>query len=461
MLLIVAFICSYVAESYIMNTKVSICKGEYMKSFQPLGVLPEIIELLAKKGIHEPTPIQIKAIPPAFKGLDIIAQAQTGTGKTLAFLLPILQRIHRDLHQEQALIIAPTRELVKQLAEEAKAIAPTLGIDVLPLIGGRTIEGQLQQLGRRPQVIVGTPGRLLDHAERGSLHLDTIRRVVLDEADQMLHMGFLPDVEALIDRTSPNRQLLLFSATIPDRIRALAKSYMKKPMSVTAEGVNVTLDTIEQKVFVMDEKDKLPRLIAMLKEDNPYLAIVFCNKKEGAIRLSYELSAEGFNMGELHGDMTQGRRTQVLRDFAEARTQILVATDIAARGIDIEGISHVYNYDVPHDVDYYVHRIGRTGRAGTTGQAITFATPADEAWLRRIERAIKATLTKYTKDGQVQAKGANRAPKREQRQKQGAPAAYRATKSKEHKATGHKGSNNRRRRTSTSTGNTTSGRGRR
>lgn len=428
-----------------------------MKSFQTLGVLPEIQELLAKEGIKEPTPIQEKAIPPVFKGADVIAQAQTGTGKTLAFLLPVLQRVHRDVHQEQALIIAPTRELVKQLSDEAKKFAPALGIDVLPLIGGRTVEGQIQQLGRRPQVILGTPGRLLDHSERGSLHLETIRRVVLDEADQMLHMGFLPDVESLIDRTSANRQLLLFSATMPDRVRSLAKSYMKKPMSVTADGINVTLDTIEQKVYVMEEKEKLPRLIAMLKEDNPYLAIVFCNKKDGAAWLSYELAAEGFNMGELHGDMTQGRRTQVLRDFTAARTQILVATDIAARGIDIEGISHIYNYDVPHDVDYYIHRIGRTGRAGTTGIAVTFATPSDEAWLRRIERAIKATLTKYTKDGQIQTKGGDRAPKRASKKKPTGPAAtYRATKSKEHKATGHKGSNNRQRRTSGPTANDTS-----
>lgn len=198
-----------------------------MKSFQTLGVVPELIDSLAKQGIKEPTPIQEQAIPPAFKGNDLIAMAQTGTGKTLAFLIPVLQRINIEVFQEQALIIAPTRELVKQIADEAKAIGDILGVDILPLIGGRTIEGQLQQLGRRPHVILGTPGRLLDHATRGSLHLDTVRRVVLDEADQMLHMGFLPDVESLIEKTNANRQLLLFSATVPDRIRSLAKTYMK------------------------------------------------------------------------------------------------------------------------------------------------------------------------------------------------------------------------------------------
>ena len=343
-----------------------------MKSFKSLGVCDELIQALQKQGIKEPTPIQEQAIPVVFKGNDVIAKAQTGTGKTLAFLLPILQRVHTDVHQEQVLIIAPTRELVKQISDEAKEIGSILNVDILPLIGGKTIEAQLQQLGRRPQVILGTPGRLLDHAKRGSLHLDCIRRVVLDEADQMLHMGFLPDIENLISQTDANRQLLLFSATIPDKIRNLAKAYMSKPASVTAEGKHVTLESIDQRVYMMNTEEKTQRLIKMI-EDNPFLAIVFCNKREGAVRLSYELTAAGLNIAEMHGDLTQGRRTQILRDFAKAKTQILVATDIAARGIDIEGITHVYNYDVPRDVDYYIHRIGRTGRAGESGVSISFA----------------------------------------------------------------------------------------
>ncbi|MDU6948531.1 DEAD/DEAH box helicase [Veillonella parvula] len=396
-----------------------------MKSFKSLGVCDELIIALQKQGIKEPTPIQEQSIPVVFKGNDVIAKAQTGTGKTLAFLLPILQRVHTDVHQEQVLIIAPTRELIKQISDEAKELGSILNVDILPLIGGKTIEAQLQQLGRRPQVILGTPGRLLDHAKRGSLHLDCIRRVVLDEADQMLHMGFLPDIENLISQTDTNRQLLLFSATIPDKIRNLAKAYMSKPISVTAEGKHITLESIDQRVYMMNPEEKTQRLIKMIEDDNPFLAIVFCNKREGAIRLSYELTAAGLNIAEMHGDLTQGRRTQILRDFAKAKTQILVATDIAARGIDIEGITHVYNYDVPRDVDYYIHRIGRTGRAGNSGIAVTFATPQDEAWLRRIERAIQATLTKYTKDGQIKTKG-------------NASTA------------GHKGSNTRQRRASTS-----------
>lgn len=430
-----------------------------MKSFQTLGLSEELIALLAKRGIKEPTPIQEKAIPPVFTGHDVIAKAQTGTGKTLAFLLPIFQRVHTDLHQEQVLIIAPTRELVRQISDEAKALGDALGVDVLPLIGGKPIDAQLQRLDRRPQVILGTPGRLLEHVQKNSLHLGAIRQVVLDEADQMLHLGFLPDIETLIALTPVSRQLMLFSATIPDKIRHLAKTYMKKPMSVTVEGTQVTLEGIEQKVIVLEEKDKLPRLIQLLKEDDPYLAIVFCNKKEGAIALSYDLIAAGFNIGELHGDMTQGRRIQVLRDFAKAKTQILVATDIAARGIDIEGITHIYNYDVPHDVDYYIHRIGRTGRAGSTGIAVTLATSAEENWVRRIERAIKATLTKYTKDGQIKTKGAAIAPKKEKKTSVTPTSSYQATKAKAHKATGHKGANNRRRRTSTTS--TTKSKGRR
>ena len=423
-----------------------------MKSFKSLGVCDELISTLQKQSIKEPTPIQEQSIPIVFKGNDIIAKAQTGTGKTLAFLLPILQRVHTDVHQEQVLIIAPTRELIKQISDEAKVLGAVLSVDILPLIGGKTIESQLQQLGRRPHVILGTPGRLLDHAKRGSLHLDSIRRVVLDEADQMLHMGFLPDIENLIGQTDANRQLLLFSATIPDKIRNLAKAYMTKPVSVTAEGKHITLDSIDQRVYMMNSEDKTPRLIKMIQEDNPYLAIVFCNKREGAIRLSYELTAAGLNIAEMHGDLTQGRRTQILRDFAKAKTQILVATDIAARGIDIEGITHVYNYDVPHDVDYYIHRIGRTGRAGNSGIAVTFATPADESWLRRIECAIQATLTKYTKDGQIKTKGnASTAPKRKKTtSKPKITSSYQSTKAKAHKARGHKGSNTRQRRASTS-----------
>lgn len=417
------------------------------KTFQTLGVSPEITDALRKQGIQTPTTIQDQAIPSVFKGRDLLAQAQTGTGKTYAFLLPSLQQIKADNHTEQVLIMAPTRELAKQTADVAQSLAPGLGIDVLNLIGGKTIENQLQKLHRHPHIIIGTPGRLLDHCRRNSLDLSGVGRVIVDEADQMLQSGFLEDVDTLIGMTPKRRQLLFFSATVPDKIRSLAKKHMTNPLVLNVlEGETIALENIEQRVYMISEENKLSRLCQMLTEMNPYLAVVFCNTKERASILAGQLAAKDFNIGELHGDMTQGRRTQVLRDFARARTQILVATDIAARGIDIEGITHVFNYDVPHDVDYYIHRIGRTGRAGNEGLAITFATGADEDWVRRIEHNIKATITKFTATGQVKVKASNRAPKKKRIFQDKLPtSSYQSTKQKAHKTT-HRGGDNRRRR---------------
>lgn len=417
------------------------------KTFQSLGITPELCELLRKQGIREATAIQEQAIPPVFKGRDILAQAQTGTGKTYAFLLPSLQQVKPNVHMEQVLIIAPTRELARQIAEVADALAPALGVDVLSLIGGKTIENQLQKLHRHPHVIIGTPGRLLDHCRRNSLDLSGVGRVVVDEADQMLQSGFLEDVDILISMTPKRRQLLFFSATIPDKIRGLAKKHMQNPLSLRVlEGETIALEQIEQRIYMTSEDKKFPMLCQMLQEMNPYLAVVFCNTKERTAQLAGQLIAAGFNIGELHGDMSQGRRTQVLRDFARAKTQILVATDIAARGIDIEGITHVFNYDVPRDVDYYIHRIGRTGRAGNEGLSVMFATGADEDWVRRIEHSIHATITKYTTSGKIKVKASARPPKKKKVYKDKLPAStYQPTKSKHHK-TLHKGGDNRRRR---------------
>lgn len=417
------------------------------QNFQSLGVTPQLCELLHKQGINEPTAVQVQTLPSLFKGRDILAQAQTGTGKTLAYLLPALQQIKTDIHAEQVLIMAPTRELARQIADVANGFAASLGVDVLSLIGGRTIENQLQKLHRHPQVIIGTPGRLLDHCRRHSLDLSGVRRVIVDEADQMLQAGFLEDVDTLIGLTPKKRQVLLFSATVPDKIKGLAKKHMKNPLVLNIrEGQTVTLENIEQRIYMMHEEQKLPKLCQMLKDMNPYLAIVFCNTKERTAALAGKLIARGFNIGELHGDMSQGRRNQVLRDFAKAKLQILVATDIAARGIDIEGITHVFNYDVPHDVDYYIHRIGRTGRAGNEGLSIMFATPEDENWVRRIEHNIQATITKYTLTGQVKVKSSHRPPKRKKSYKDKQPAStYQTTRNKRFKQR-HKGGDNRRRR---------------
>jgi ATP-dependent RNA helicase DeaD len=417
------------------------------KTFQSLGVSPAICDKLKRQGIQEATAVQEQSIPTIFKGRDVLAQAQTGTGKTLAFLLPSLQQIKTEVHMEQVLIITPTRELAKQISDVAHDLADVTNVDVLDIIGGRTIENQLQKLHRHPQVIIGTPGRLLDHCGRNSLDLSGIGRVIIDEADQMLQAGFLEDIDTLISMTPKRRQLLFFSATIPDKIRSLAKKHMTNPLVLTIrEGETVTLENIEQRIYMISEENKLRRLKAMLTDMNPYLAIVFCNTKERASILAAQLKAADFNIGELHGDMSQGRRNQVLRDFAKAKTQILVATDIAARGIDIEGITHVFNYDVPHDVDYYIHRIGRTGRAGNEGLSIMFATGDDTDWIRRIEQNIKATITKYTATGQIKVKSAKTPPKSKKVFKDKLPTSnYQATKAKAHKAA-HRGSDNRRKR---------------
>lgn len=418
-----------------------------MKSFQSLGIAPEICELLKKQGIHEPTAVQEKSIPTVFKGRDVLIQAQTGTGKTYAFLLPTLQQVNTKVHMEQVLIVTPTRELAKQIAEVAQDIVPILQVDVLNIIGGKTIENQLQKLQRHPQVIIGTPGRLLDHCRRNSLDLSGVGRVIIDEADQMLQAGFLEDIDMLISMTPKRRQLLFFSATIPDKIRGLAKKHMTNPLALSIrQGDTVTLENIEQRIYMISEENKLRRLTAMMKDMNPYLAIIFCNTKERASILASQLTGKGFNIGELHGDMSQGRRTQVLRDFAKAKTQYLVATDIAARGIDIEGITHVFNYDVPHDVDYYIHRIGRTGRAGREGLSIMFATGEDTEWVRRIESNIKATITKYTATGQIKVKAARTAPKKKKTPvSKPAERNYQTTKAKAHKIA-HRGGDNRRRK---------------
>ena len=417
------------------------------KNFQSLGISLQITELLHKQGVNEPTAVQAQAIPAVFKGRDVLAQAQTGTGKTFAFLLPSLQQVKPDVHMEQVLIVAPTRELAKQIADVAGTLAPSLQVDVLSLIGGKTIENQLQKLQRHPHIIIGTPGRLLDHCRRNSLDLSGVKRVIVDEADQMLQAGFLEDVDTLISMTPKRRQILFFSATVPDKIKGLAKKHMRNPLVLNIlEGKTIALEQIEQRIYIISEERKFSKLCQMLRDMNPYLAIVFCNTKERTSQLAGKLIAEGFNIGELHGDMSQGRRTQVLRDFAKAKTQILVATDIAARGIDIEGITHVFNYDVPHDVDYYIHRIGRTGRAGNEGISIMFAVPGDENWVRRIEHNIHATITKYTANGQVKVKSSFQPPKKKKKFKDKLPAStYQATKSKRHK-TLHKGGDNRRRR---------------
>ena len=378
--------------------------------FSSLGIRREIEQKLREGGITAPTPIQIQAIPALQAGKDLIAQAQTGTGKTLAFLLPILEKIDPKKPHVQALIVTPTRELALQITREATQLAEVLGIQVLSVYGGQDVERQIKKLKEGTQLVVGTPGRLVDHVRRGTVILSGVTKVVLDEADQMLHMGFLEDVESIIRLTSAKRQTILVSATMPAKIRALATRYMDKPVDIQIKSQNVTLDEIKQIVIETTEETKVAALCKLLDEYRPYLAMVFCHTKQRAIMLNEALTQRGYEVDELHGDLSQAKRERVMRRFSEAKLQILVATDIAARGLDIEAVTHVFNFDIPHDVESYIHRIGRTGRAGETGIAVTFVTPPEDFYLRIIEQGIRASIEKHKANGQIITRKAQAKP---------------------------------------------------
>ncbi|MCA0754636.1 DEAD/DEAH box helicase [Paenibacillus sp. N4] len=369
-------------------------------AFNALGISPGLCKLLHQEGITEPTPVQLQTIPQLLGGQDVIAQAQTGTGKTMAFALPILQRINIEKEQVQALILTPTRELAIQITSELKKLAPAVGATVLAAYGGQDVEAQIRKLQRAPHIVVATPGRLIDHMKRETVSLGKLQMLVLDEADQMLHMGFLPEVESIITQTPRARQTMLFSATMPDAIRRLAAEYMKAPSDIRIKSTNVTLDSIKQVVYDTTDRGKQKALVHLLERHRPYLAVIFCRTKIRAKKLNEALQDQGFESDELHGDLTQAKREQVMKRFREARLQILVATDVAARGLDVEGVTHVYNYDVPQDGELYIHRIGRTGRAGQQGTAITLATPYDKNTILSIEKSINAKLTRRSIDNQ-------------------------------------------------------------
>lgn len=360
-------------------------------NFEELKVSAAVCEILKRQGISEPTPVQEKVIPQARSGKDLVVQAKTGTGKTLAFLLPTLERI-KKIPVAQELIIAPTRELATQISKVAAGLCDVLELDSILICGGQDIERQKEKLRRIPQLIIGTPGRLLDHVKRGTIQLKNVNKVIVDEADELLKLGFIEDVENLLRETAADRQIILCSATMPARIRQLAADFLSSPKEIFVEAKTVTLENINQVVVKVNAEKKFARLVEILREENPYLAIVFCGKKETAAYLALELAKQKFEVEELHGDLTQQQRNFVMKKFRSAEIQILVATDIAARGLDVEGVTHVISYDVPRDVETYVHRIGRTGRAGESGTAITLVTADDVEKLRKIERGIKKQI---------------------------------------------------------------------
>lgn len=411
-----------------------------MTSFAALGVIPALTEVLNKQGIKVATPVQEKAIPAIFKGRDVIAKSQTGTGKTLAYLLPLVQRIQTERDEVQALILTPTRELSKQVFDVLKSLASVRGVDAADVIGGRTIENQIQKLKRNPHVIIGTPGRLLDHIRRRTLDLSAVKMVILDEADQMLAAGFREDIEALVDQTPKKRQFILLSATMTEDTVRLARKYMTNPERIDV-AEKETASTVEQRIYETTKEHKLPLLIRHLKEMNPFMSVVFCNTKDEAHRLAERLAEEtDIVVEELHGDMSQGQRNQVIRRFEKMEIQVLVASDVAARGLDVEGITHVFNFGIPRNLEYYVHRIGRTGRAGTHGIAITYVTPEDGALLRRLEKSIHETITRYDEKGRIR-----RVRQARPKKKVVVPGMYKPTKKKDHKALGHRGRDMRKR----------------
>lgn len=358
-------------------------------NFIELGISKELEDVLKKVGIRRPTPVQEKSIPDLMEGKDIIAQAQTGTGKTLAFMLPLVEKIDINKPFIQGLIITPTRELAIQITDEAKKLTEGKDMSILAAYGGQDVEQQVRKLKNGIHLVIATPGRLLDHMRRGTINLGKLQALVLDEADEMLQMGFLNDIESIVSGTPKTRQTMLFSATIPNDVRSMGKRFMKNPVQVEVQGDNITLDEINQVVLETTDRGKLDTLCELIDKERPYLAIVFCRTKRRVSSLHADLRARGYNADELHGDLSQGKRERVMKSFRDAKIQILVATDIAARGLDVEGITHVINYDIPEDAESYIHRIGRTGRIGNLGMAVTIITERDKSALALIERKIK------------------------------------------------------------------------
>lgn len=361
-------------------------------NFKTLGISSELENILRQNGITKPTPVQQEAIPELLNGKDIIAQAQTGTGKTLGFMLPIMERIDENKPYIQALIITPTRELAIQVTNEAKKLNSFKDINILAAYGGQDVEKQLRKLKRGIHIVIGTPGRLLDHIRRKSIDLSKLKMLVLDEADEMLNMGFLKDIESIIRETPKTRQTMLFSATMPKGLRSLATRYMREPSQVQIQGEKITLDEIKQIVVETTDRKKQDALCQVIDEERPFMAIIFCRTKRRVKTLNNALKQRGYNSDEIHGDLSQAKREKAMKSFRNAETQFLVATDVAARGLDIEGITHIFNYDIPEDAESYIHRIGRTGRAGKTGIAVTFIAPKDRQGLETIERKIRMTL---------------------------------------------------------------------
>ncbi len=362
-------------------------------SFSELGLEEEYLQAVEKLGFSQPTPIQVETIPLMLNGRDVLAQSQTGTGKTAAFMLPILQRLGRGNGTPRALVLAPTRELAKQVADAADSFARVSGSKVLAVYGGQSYEIQIRGLNRGVDILVGTPGRLLDFIRQGKLDLSQVEVLVLDEADEMLEMGFIDEVETILDELPDSRQMSLFSATLPAQIQKLASKYLHDPVKVSINPKQVTVAETEQRFYRVREETKLAALSCLLETDEVSSALIFVRTKARAQDLADELMRRGFTADSLHGDLNQSRRELVLNRFRKGIVTQLVATDVAARGLDINDVSHVFNYDIPQDAEDYVHRIGRTGRAGKKGVAITLLTPRERSRMNQIQAYTRQLVT--------------------------------------------------------------------
>lgn len=363
--------------------------------FSQLGLSETLLNAVRKKGFEEPTAIQALTIPVMLQGdNNIIAQAQTGTGKTAAFGLPLLDRADSSRSQVQALVLAPTRELAVQVSEEMNSLKPDGSLRIVPIYGGQAIGQQLNRLKRGVHVVVGTPGRVIDHLHRKTLDLSHLDYLVLDEADEMLNMGFLEDMEEIMAHTPQDKRTLLFSATMPPRIKSLAEKYMEGYQHLKVDQSPLTTDLTEQRYFEVRESDKFEALCRMVDMEDEFYGLVFCRTKADVDRVASHLSDRGYDAGCIHGDISQAQRERTLDQFKKRTITLLVATDVAARGIDVQDLTHVINFSLPQDPESYVHRIGRTGRAGKSGTAVTFITPREYKRLRFIQRMAGSDIKK-------------------------------------------------------------------
>ncbi len=362
------------------------------KQFIDLGLSQRTLDALKVKGYEHPTPIQEQAIPLGLEGIDFIGQSQTGTGKTMAFTVPIVERIDTHNKKIQALILCPTRELAVQVSNEINLLCKTMGIKSLPVYGGESIERQIKDLRKDVQIVVGTPGRILDHIRRKTIKLDDVRFAVLDEADEMLDMGFIEDIESILSMTREDRQTMLFSATMPQEIRELSEKYLSEPQFVKIQSKQVTVDKIKQYYIKVRNIDKPEVLSRIIKLENARKSMVFCNTKKMVDELTFEMQNRGYAVEGLHGDLKQQKRDMVMAQFKKGHIDILIATDVAARGLDIDDVDVVFNYDLPLDEEQYVHRIGRTGRAGRSGTSYSFVFGREMNRLKDIERYAKTSV---------------------------------------------------------------------